>query len=196
MKNTLENQKAVDYIASECFTYLKGLSVVELGPSHGKFTEYLTNYSNQILCIDGDSSVVEHIRNQNHDNVSVIEGDFHDMIRTVGKYNAVVLYGVLYHSHAPIMLLEDVVNYIEPEIILIEALHAVDCCGHSFEESNKTGNRFSKNKKLSNLTFNVGFPVQRKVLENMDYTCIKEIQCPHGSTEFKKNFIYGVFKKK
>lgn len=187
-----DNQQATDFIVQEFFPYLQGQSVVELGSSLDCFTENIAEKAEKLVCIEFDPTVVEQLKQKNYKNTEVIYGDFHEEVRTVGQYDAVVIYGILYHSCAPLGLLEDIVNYIKPKIILIEALHDYNTIYGIDEEPNRIGMRWV-DKKSCKIVLDIGFPIYKLALENLGYRCLKSKKNEYGDKAWKKDFTYAVF---
>ena len=92
-------------IADKMFDVLDSQSVLELGPFTGWFTKQILNRTNQVTCIEYNHDACDELRNTFGDTITVIEEDFHTSVRTIGQFDAAVVYGVLYHSCAPLMIL-------------------------------------------------------------------------------------------
>ena len=189
----------INYISDKLFPFIQDLNVIELGPFDGAwFTKPLERYAKSITAIELNPVACNYFRKLfgGGGKINLIEDDFHSSVRSVGVHDAVVLFGVLYHSHSPLGLLEDIVHFVKPTYILIEAHNNNDIV-YADEICNSPGQRFSKEKQTSGISLILGMGLYRKALTNLSYTEIFTFNMAeneiNNGTFFKKEFSYSVF---
>jgi len=189
MQNAGEHINDTEYklIADNFFGFVNGLTTVELGSGNGSsFTLHLEKYVSELVCVEFNLVSIYNLRNLKTEKMKVYYEDYHNAVRTIGQYEAVVLFNILHHSHAPLGLLEDVVNYIKPNVILLNAIHNGPIEVVITEEiSNLFGLRqVSKSNKCSNLVLSISIDRYKEAMSNMGYECLKTLQ-------YGKNFYAG-----
>jgi hypothetical protein len=113
-------KKIAAMIAENTFTgNVEDRTVLELGSFEGWFTAELIARNSTVTCIEKYPPAVDILR-RTFPTATVIDADFHLAVRTPKKFDAVVLYGILYHSPSPLSIIEDIVNYSDPDTILLE----------------------------------------------------------------------------
>ena len=187
----IPHSQAIEHIAKNNFPFIRDMSVLELGPQVGWFTNSLLNYTDKITSIEFDTNSAATFKNNFKDKVDLVVDNFDDVVKTIGQFDAVVLYGVLYHHCAPIKLIEDIVNYVKPKKILLETQLIDPSIIWAEEKTNIIGNRFS-NVKTGGLVLIVGLELYIKVLNNMGYVETNRHQMPIDAT-FKEGCIYSIF---
>jgi len=182
------------FINDKFFNYINGLSTVELGSGGGDFhTLHLEKHASKLLCIEYKLLNIYTLRNCRTEKMEILYADYHEAVRTVGEYDAVVMFGILYHSHSPLGLLEDVVNYIKPKIILLNAIHDGPIevvAADEIPDSNFMNRQISKNSKCSNLVLSISHTIYKKVMQNMGYECLKTLhykKCYYSAYQLKSN---------
>lgn len=174
-------------IVSNLFDLIEG-SVLELGPHDGSwFTGALLNRSSQVSVIELDSNAVSGLT-RNCPGANVIQDDYHTAVKTVGYFDNVVLFGVLTHTPSPLGLLEDIVNYVKPARIFIEAEPGgvVRCVR---ESNNEPGQRQSA-LATCGLSIQLGTRIYKDALENLGYKPIRSYLEKQGD---KAGFEYTVY---
>lgn len=165
------NRQRCQRISEKTFPIIKGLKTLELGPQDGSwFTKHLLTYTRDVTVIELSKTQAD-ILKSNYPMVNVLVDDFNECLRTVGQFEAVVVYGVLYHSHAPLRLLEDIANYVKPQYILIENILGSGSGNWAIvdeEEPNTNGMRFSQNKSCK-LVISLGQTWYAQALTNLGY---------------------------
>jgi SAM-dependent methyltransferase len=167
------NQLRFEAISRNTFPILRDLKTLELGPQNGSmFTQYLLEYTNNVTAIELNQVVADNLAS-NYPCVNIIVDDFNECLRTIGEFEAVIVYGVLYHSHVPLKILEDIANFVKPKYILLENLmgsNSGDTIYIDYEEPNINGMRFTKLKKRCNIVLSLGQNIFNRAMTNLGYT--------------------------
>ena len=190
-----------NFVAEKTFSLLKDLKTLELGPLDGWFTEQLLKYTSDVTVIELGKGVCELLSEKFNDQVKIIDDDFHYAITNVGVFDAVVMFGVLYHSVSPFKLIEDTVNFCKPKYILL------DCGGSDpnqpllwgVEHSKQKGSRQYRNRS-SGIVIDPGISSIKTAMSNLEYQLTEQIdltetelsQIPNW--DFKQGFKVLVFK--
>jgi SAM-dependent methyltransferase len=185
-KDILDN---IRVIARSMAPWIAGGSVLELGPSNGTFfTELLSGQSSDYCGIELDSDACVLFRKR-WPNLRLIEQDWTHAVRAPGRYDCVVLFGVLTHTSNPLGLLEDIVQYVKPNRILLESEpgSTVRCVQEALNEPGQ-GQAL---RPHSGLSIQLGIDVYRYALHNLGY---KEVtHYPGPPVGFKSDCVYSVF---
>ena len=179
----------IESVAEHLFDLVEG-SVLELGPHDGSwYTPYLEARTDRMACIELDSIASAELRRR-FPAIQVYTADFHTSVQGVGHWDTVVLFGVLGHSHAPLALLEDVCNYVEPQRIFIEAESGgqVSC---RREGVNQPGQRQSR-RPTCGLSLQLGSRIYSDALANLGYQPLRSYLCDQ---EPRKGWVYSVFER-
>ena len=194
----------IKLIADHMFDILREQSVLELGASDGWFTKHILDYTNRVTCLEFNQMACETLRNKFGNNITVVAEDLHSSIRTIGQFDAVILYGVLYHSCAPLQILEDTANIIKPTYILLECWDKVqhpDSCAVIHEIPNIPGSRYSDSPTCG-LAISLGKNLMIHALNSLGYTKQREFVLDEhpmrqaaGVDDFKSRGIYMLFKR-
>jgi hypothetical protein len=98
-------------------------SVVEIGPYGGCISERIIKHRpTNLTLIEANKSAVDQLKlNPNLASCKILLGDMHHDLNQVGPVDVAIVLGVIYHSHAPLLLLEQLVNYCDPQTILIDS---------------------------------------------------------------------------
>jgi SAM-dependent methyltransferase len=170
------NRQRCRSIGDRNFPVLRDLKTLELGPQDGTwFTKHLLNYTQDVAVIELNELAADELKRL-YPVVNVIKDDFNECLRSVGEFDAVVVYGVLYHSHVPLKILEDIANYVKPKYILLENILGAKSSNTvtvEIEEPNVVGMRFSKMKSC-NIVLSLGQDIYNTALINLDYIQVDE----------------------
>jgi hypothetical protein len=145
----MENINFSLYAGIQYLDVCQNRSVLEIGPFAGDITDFiLENKPSRLILLEAcNENVVNHLIPKYKDRAEIIHGDMHYDIHDIGKVDVVVMYGIIYHSHAPFLLLEEVVNHCDPDIILLDAPGSSEGWGKGWgitcvdEETNTPGMR-------------------------------------------------------
>lgn len=194
-----QQNRQIDFIVANNFWSVRDLTVLELGPQSGDFfTKKLLDVATSVTCIELDSKAIDALDQQIFRNkINLIKDDFHDAVKTVGQFDAVVIYGVLYHSPAPLKLIEDIVNFVKPKIILLETQHEDYFISLADENNNVSGMRQNQLESCG-ISLIVGTDIYKKALSNLGYNELQRCRVPidNDADFFKSNWIYSIFELK
>lgn len=192
-------QSVTRFIATRIFDKLTDKSVLELGPFYGGFTEHILARTNkQVTCIENNPEACEVLQGKFSDIINLVKGDFHYAIREQTHHDAAVIFGVLYHSPAPLMILEDIVNFVNPDTILLEAWGQIIPITIDPEPLNVPGYLFPS-KKSSGFSISIADNIYSDALKNMGYNLESRFEINQHLNlslgDFKHNGVYMVFKR-
>jgi SAM-dependent methyltransferase len=174
--------------------------VLEIGPFGGWFSDLILQKSPQYLeLVESNIFATKRLTEKYKSNttVKVIEADIFDIIKNypMHSFDVVVAFGVLYHWHNPIELLEQVANVVDPSYVCIDNVGATEVY-ISDEEINVGGSRNIVNfKKTANLSLALPGKIISKAMTNLGYKenfykSMSDIQLPT-----KENFNVWQFQK-
>jgi hypothetical protein len=115
-------QDVWQYIDDNFLHVCRDKSVVEIGPFDGWISERIMNHQpRQLTLIEARKQSVDQLRsNPKLKSCNVLLGDMHYDMGLVGHVDVAIVMGVIYHSHAPLLLLEELVNQCNPQSILLD----------------------------------------------------------------------------
>ena len=173
------------------FEYLAGLTLLELGPHDGSWiTPAFADRVGKLAFIELDHTAVESLQ-ELYPNAHIISADYHTAVQGMGQYDAVAMFSVLNHSHSPLGLLEDVVNYVRPRHIFLDSEPGAGV-RIVREDVNQPGQRQTI-RPSTGLSIQLGSQIYAAALANMGYTLVKKI--PSGSEGIKSNLEYSLYSK-
>jgi 2-polyprenyl-3-methyl-5-hydroxy-6-metoxy-1,4-benzoquinol methylase len=161
------------------FTILQNLKVLEIGCHGGYFTREILKYTPDLTGIDLDPECINYCQTRFPD-ANILKADMHEFVKISEYYDAVVVYGVLYHTHSPLQLLEDIANFIQPKYMLLETLFDTteDNIWHiqvGEENINQPGMLFVENKKACKIALSISHALLEKTMGNLGYKKISKI---------------------
>jgi hypothetical protein len=115
-------QDTWQYIDDNFLHVCRDKSVVEIGPFDGWISERIMNHQpRQLILIEARKQSVDQLRsNPKLKSCKVLLGDMHYDLNQVGQVDVAIVMGVIYHSHAPLLMLEELVNQCNPQSILLD----------------------------------------------------------------------------
>jgi len=118
--------------------------------------------------------------------IEFISKDINLCLSQPSPFDVVICFGLLYHLHSPLHLLELIVNYCNPETIILDNVIAPHPLTFNHETHNIPGNRFVE-KEWKHCPYNMPTPffVINQSLDHMGYGLVKShhLRC----TEFSKS---------
>ena len=179
--DVLTNHTAVTGSKSEYLEYInkhylhvcKKSRVLELGPAPGDHSKLIIkNNPSYLELIEGDSRAIDNLKLINGVDY-VLCDDIMIALQSTQNFDVVVCFGVLYHLHSPLHLLELIVNNCSPKHILLDSVHAAHPLVFAHEEPNLYGNvQYRLGWKGSKMNFVIPFFIINWALSNMGYTLI------------------------
>jgi len=164
-----------EYVGNTYFNICQGRTVVEIGPFNGEFTEQILQHNpTSVVAIEASLPAVLKVERKfkTDTRVKTIHGDMHYDLGQVGKVDVAVALGVIYHSHAPLFFLEELVNCCSPEVVLLDMPGSspgwgVEC---QREEPNISGMRFTTaDKRTCNIVIQLHVETIVEAMRNLGY---------------------------
>lgn len=114
--------KLYRYIDKNIFHLCEDKKVLEIGPAHGAMSSYITlRNPKKFTVVEPDPKCNESLKfilkGENEFIHQLPVNDYYKIEKE--KYDVVLCCGILYHLHSPIDLLEKIVNFNDPEYILV-----------------------------------------------------------------------------
>ena len=188
--------KVIEFTSTNFFPVCHEKTVLEIGPLDGRFsTEILKHHPKSLTLLEASHTAIELLKSFSYqDSVKIIHGDMHRDLPLIGRVDVVIMLGIIYHSHAPLYVLEEVVNVCDPDIIII------DNPGNYFnciaEKVNVIGMRATTdNRKTSNLVITIDREILVSALTNLGYKLDIELTYPVDDTFKNGNIPLYQFKK-
>ena len=154
-----------------------GQHVLEVGCFEGEITKHIVECSPKSLCLLEASSGCINRLQEKFPQARVIHGDMHDDFDHVGSVEVAILLGVIYHTHAPLFVLEQLVNCCSPKHIVLDNMS--QSLGWHIEIPNQPGMRYVLgDKKCCNIVINIGDEIIASALDNLGYQLITHAQYP------------------
>lgn len=167
-----------EYVSSRLFTVIQDQSVLELGPLGGWWTQELLKYAKDVTVIEYDDKACDNLTAMFGSRITVINDDFHYRVLDSGTFDAVVVLGTLYHSPAPVKLLEDIVKFCDPQWMIVDKTRPVSPETRSIPWDVETINRPGARQDLrrsSGVVFQPDALIIDTTLENLGYALQNEI---------------------
>jgi len=110
------------YISDHFLHLCKNKSVLEIGPFDGWISECIMDHDPRSLTlIEAREQSVALLRsNPKLKSCRILLGDMHHDLNQIGPTEVVVVMGVIYHSHAPLLFLEELVNNCNPQTVILD----------------------------------------------------------------------------
>lgn len=193
-----KKQNIIKTIYRELVEYVQG-RVLELGPHDGIFTQWFIR-SAQVEVVEKDPHMAQVLHDVYNTKIIIHQEDAHEYLRVTNQnyYNTVIIFGFLYHSHAPLDVLESTVNNLAPKHILLETWDLGIPILIKDEQENIRGNRFV-DKKNCGLAITLDDYYYCKAMKNLGYKLVKKFyikdfidMCPD---DIKYGGVYMAFEK-
>ena len=173
------------------FDGLEACSLLELGPHDGSWiTPAFADRVGKLAFIELDSVAVQTLR-ELYPTARVMSADYHTAVQNIGQFDAVAMFSVLNHTHSPLGLLEDVVNYVKPRHILLDCEPGAGVRVVR-EGVNQPGQRQTI-RPSTQLSIQLGSQIYADALHNMGYALVKKI--PSTSKGIKAGLEYSLYSK-
>lgn len=188
-------EKYLDFLESY-FKICQNKTVLEIGPSLGHHTKkILKNNPAYLELIEGFESHIDHLKSIPGVD-QVICNDVYDELNKVKQFDLVVCFGVLYHLHSPLYLLELIVNNCRPKFLMMDCVVEMENITVLPEKVNHDGSRQTvKNWKAAPVNIVLPFLTYKECLENMGYELVNTYLLKI-STIAKKNSWLATWKLK
>jgi 16S rRNA A1518/A1519 N6-dimethyltransferase RsmA/KsgA/DIM1 with predicted DNA glycosylase/AP lyase activity len=122
LNDQINGQDTWQYISDHFLHVCQDRSVVEIGPYDGWISEHIVTHNPRSLTlIEAREQSVDALRaNPKLKSCKILLGDMHYDLNQVGPTDVAIVMGVIYHSHAPLLLLEELVNCCDPQTIILD----------------------------------------------------------------------------
>ena len=159
-----------DFINANYFNILKQRSVLEIGPFDGHHSKLIVdNGPSYFEVIEGNEQACQILKKISGIN-NIIHDDVMQNLISSRPFDVVVCFGVLYHLHSPLHLLELIVNYCDPEYILIECIMEQGKSSFFYEQVNIPGYAQTRNGwKSCSKNLAIPFSTYLDVMKNLGY---------------------------
>jgi SAM-dependent methyltransferase len=157
-------------LLDSCFDICRDKKVLELGPLHGGHTKLIAKQNPKYLeVIEPDpQNIVELQKISEID--KIVCGDAVMELMAPKHFDVVVCFGLLYHLHSPLHLLEMIVNNCGPKYLMLDCVFTDSHISVLPEYVNQLGARqIPKNWKSCNVNIVLPFWTYQQCLEQMGY---------------------------
>ena len=143
--------------------------VLEVGPFRGNHTKIITKHKPSYLeCIEANADCKESLERINGINKIVIDDVWLQTEKR--QFDIVICFGVLYHHHSPLYLLELFVNCYNPKYIMLDCVNAGNPLSYLPEPVNSPGYRYLRDGwKNCGMNFNPPFFIINQSMSHMGY---------------------------
>lgn len=187
----------LEFLKKEYLHVVKNLSVIELGPNHGLHTSLIQQIgpvSHEV--IEPDKTCIDMLQDRYLSQIKVIEDDAFNALQVSKKTQVMICFGLLYHLHSPLYLLELIANNCDPDIVLLDCVNSSDVLQFIEEKPNVPGNRFSVGKwKTTNFNLVAPFEIIAQAMKQLGYTLIKSSNLNIQDNPSKSNSWVGMWGK-
>lgn len=192
--------KNIDYgefLKKEYFYVVDNRSVLELGPNTGFHTNLIQQMNPKFHeAIEPNAQCSKFLQDRYFGNVQTIHDDAFMVLQNAKKIDVVICFGLLYHLHSPLYLLELIANNCDPDIILLDCVHSPAVLEFLEEATNTPGNRFSMgNWKSIKFNLNAPFEIVSQSMKQLDYKLIKSSNLTIQDNASKSNSWVGMWEK-
>jgi SAM-dependent methyltransferase len=157
------------FINENYFGVCKNARVLEIGAQVGEHTRFILDQGPQYVeCIEPHRECAQDLKSVPLID-TVVEGDAWLCINQENLFDVVVCFGLLYHHHSSLHLLEQIVNYNKPKYILLDNVE-VHSLTSNVEPVNNLGDRQVANEwKHAGINIVHPFSTINQALSNMGY---------------------------
>lgn len=172
------------------FNVCKDKSVLEIGPYIGVQTQVIkANDPRQLTLVEPNLDGVIALQYHFHD-AEIVNDDIFFYLADTHKFDVVVCFGLLYHLHSPLYLLELIANRVSPDHMIIETFTQTNPT-FKIENDNTPGARQLINDwKSVNLTLYISKEIIISSMHNLGYklleynTILQKPNIPHSPDFF------------
>jgi len=154
--------------------------VLEVGCFDGWITELVVQHNPKKLTLLEANGFSVDVVGKKFPQAQVIHGDMHKDFDKVGVVDVALMLGVIYHSPAPLLVIEELVNHCRPTDVVIDNLSPV------FEWRNEIshvpGMRYTtSNMKTCNIVINIDDEIMITAFKNLGYRLTTQSQYPDNA---------------
>ena len=171
-----------DFIDHNFLSVCQNRTVLEIGCFEGWITErVLTHTPKELILLESHKKSVDFMI-EKFPETKIIHGDMHEDVdlKQVGQVEVALVLGVIYHSHAPLYALEKLVNFCQPQTIIIDNM--APSFAWAEETANEQGMRnTTASWRTCNIVINIDNEITILALKNLGYELIKQKVYPDGA---------------
>ena len=168
---TLPETKSVNEYLDKMHPYLticENKKILEIGPYNGLHTQVIKSHNPKSITL---VELYEHALialKLVHPECEIVENDIFHYLDKPRDFDVVVCCGVLYHLHAPLYLLELIVNRVSPQFICIESFDTE--LNTNQEDDNISGARqLAPEWKSANISIKLPKEIIITAMQNLGY---------------------------
>jgi len=158
-----------NFIDKNYLNVCAGARVLEVGPGSGEHTKLIAKHTPCYLeCVEGNPAHQSELENIVGVDKVVIDDIW--LRSDTESFDIVICFGVLYHHHSPLHLLELFVNYNTPKYIMLDCVTAEHPLAYLPEAVNIAGSRqLRQSWKHCGVNLKTPFFIINQSLSNMGY---------------------------
>lgn len=170
-----------NFLDQHFFSHLcAGQTVLEVGCFDGDITEVILKHNPRALVALEANEFSSKVVQKKFPGSQIIYGDMHSDFPKAGPVDVAFLLGVIYHTHAPLFVLEELVNHCEPKHVVIDNMST--SLGWHTEIPNVPGMRYTVGKrKTCDIVINIGDEIITEAMINLGYRLVKQLTYPDNS---------------
>lgn len=143
--------------------------VLEIASNNGSIGREILKYSPRALTLLDPDPQSERV-----DDAEFVSEDVFKWLPTAPRYDVVVCFGLFYHLHNGLQLLEMMVNHCQPEYLILDSVIAPHPLTFNREDINTSGNRWGTGDwKCAPFNLNIPFHIFNESLDHMGYELTK-----------------------
>jgi 16S rRNA A1518/A1519 N6-dimethyltransferase RsmA/KsgA/DIM1 with predicted DNA glycosylase/AP lyase activity len=154
------------------FNICRDKTVLEIGPYVGIQTQVIKEHNpKKITLVEANRDGITALKYNfgNEKNIEIVHNDIFLYLEDKHDFDVVACFGVLYHLHSPLYLLELIANRVAPKYILLETYTKVEPI-FTLEDDNTPGARhLMKNWKSVNISIKISADTIISAMSNLGY---------------------------
>ena len=185
-QNHLKNQENFlireNFLKEHVLPFVKDKTVLEIGCFDGYISTTIAEHDPKFLILlEGHKfSLQQASLRLGKTSHKAIHGDMHLDLDQVEKIDVALLLGIIYHSHAPLHILEQLIHHCDPDQIFID--NPGNSPGCIDENANTPGNRMTiGNYKSCGITCRIDDNTLVNAMNNLGYNLIWKKHYPTNS---------------
>lgn len=181
----------VNFLNQNFLQQCQGRIVLEVGCYDGWITEQIANNNPaELILLEANAEAVQVVTDQ-FPTARIIHGDMHKDadLQQVGKVDVALLLGIIYHSHAPLYMLEQLVNHCDPDTIILDNMSPQF---QWVEETvNVPGMRYTiNNRRACNIVINIDNEITVKAMQHLGYRLVTKTVYPSDAQGASKPIFH------
>jgi SAM-dependent methyltransferase len=169
----------------------KDKKILEIGPFNGIHTQVVKSYNPQKITLVELNKPALIILKKDYIDCEIVEDDIFHYLEQPRDFDVVLCCGVLYHFHAPLYLLELIVNRVSPKFICIESYdYALQI--HQEDDNTPGARQLLPGWKSSNISIKIPKETIITAMQNLGY---RLNVCDETLVKFNNHPFFCVFEK-